>query len=160
MPQADLYIICYVFVEWWISWSRHLQNYIVSLGVHAAPWFFWQMKLFWRVMEFLIQTPAKLYCTPRRPCRTLFFDTASIWSDGRSILAPFGVPRGLIWGSFWGHFGCFFGFGPFFTFWRVPWKTMWDPLDFWWFTRGPKRYLFDHFFSKRPPREAKRPPGP
>ena len=40
MPQPDLYIIWYLFGEWWNSWSRHLQKYVVPLGVHAAPWFF------------------------------------------------------------------------------------------------------------------------
>ena len=37
-----------------------------------------------KVMEFLIQTPPKLYSTPRRPCRTLIFlkDGIILESDG------------------------------------------------------------------------------
>ena len=74
------FLLCYLFGEWWNSRSRHLQNYIVPLGVHAAGRFVYNMLSVRRVMDFLMQTPPKLYSIPRRPCRTLIFNNMlSVW---------------------------------------------------------------------------------
>ena len=81
-------------------------------------------------MEFLIQAPAKLYCTPRRPCRTLFFwygihlerrkvDFGSIWGPSRAHL-------GVILGSFW----VLFWFWPIFHFLKGPVKNHVGPFGF------------------------------